>query len=108
MFQLTWVMMNFIVNIVGLLNSISFESILDQPVSKSGIDTFIGSFQHNAIIHLPANTKGVDTIVITKQSSSLALVNIRLVIPYGGHVCAFGNDGVKFDYDQSTNRLVYE
>ncbi|CAF1105467.1 unnamed protein product [Rotaria sordida] len=81
---------------------------IDQPVNESGIDAFVGSFQHNAIIHVPPNTKGIDTIVITKQSSTLALVNIRLVIPYGGYVCAFGNDGVKFDYDQSTNRLVYE
>lgn len=38
----------------------------------------------------------------------MALVSIRIVIPYGGYVCAFGNGGVKFDYDQSTNRLVYE
>jgi hypothetical protein len=38
----------------------------------------------------------------------LALVNIRIVIPYGGQVCAFGNGDVKFDYDESTNRLVYE
>ncbi|CAF3741635.1 unnamed protein product [Rotaria sp. Silwood1] len=81
---------------------------IDEPVSQSGIDTFIGSFQHNAIIHVPANVKGIDTLVITKHSSTLALVNIHLVIPYGGHVCAFGNDDVKFDYDQSNNRLVYE
>jgi hypothetical protein len=91
-----------------LLNSTSFESNLGQPVSKSGIDAFIGSYQHNAIIHVPANMKGVDTMAITKQSSTLALVNIRLVIPYGGHICAYGNGDVKFDYDQSTNRLVYE
>jgi hypothetical protein len=57
---------------------------------------------------VPANTKGIDTAVITKYNSTLALVNIHLVIPYGGHVCAFGNGVVKFDYDQSTSRLVYE
>jgi hypothetical protein len=85
-----------------------FESNLDQPVSKSGIDAFVGSFEHTAIIHVPANTKGVDTISIIKQSSTLALVNIRIVIPYGGQVCAFGNGDVKFDYDESINRLVYE
>ncbi|CAF3790548.1 unnamed protein product [Rotaria magnacalcarata] len=86
----------------------SSESYLDPSVSKSSIDAFVGSFQHNAIIHVPANVKGVDTVVITKNSSTSALVNIRLVIPYGGHVCAFGYGAVKFDYDSSNNRLIYE
>ncbi|CAF4116423.1 unnamed protein product [Rotaria socialis] len=76
--------------------------------SKSSIDAFVGSFQHNAIIHVPANVKGIDTVVITKNSSTSALVNIRLVIPYGGHVCAFGYGAVKFAYDSSNNRLIYE
>jgi hypothetical protein len=94
--------------IYKLRNSSHYESNLDQPVSTSGIDAFVGSFQHTAIIHTPPNAKGVDTAVITKQSSTSALVSLRIVIPYGGYVCAFGNSGVKFEYDQSTKQLVYE